>query len=89
MGAIGLARVFYTAGQMSQRLFDGRDPMAKGRVVDDQRFALDHFQVKLLKLPAMMNTGAGRRLAEKNADYLREFLKKIEEEIDGVYGETK
>jgi len=89
IGAIGLARVFYTAGQLSQRLFDSRDPMAKGRVVDDQRFALDHFQVKLLKLPALMNTGAGRRLAEKNADYLREFLTKIEGEIDGEYETRK
>jgi len=85
MGAIGLARVFYTAGQLSQRLFDGRDPMAKGRVLDDQRFALDHFEVKLLKLPGMMNTAAGRRLGEKNADYLREFLMKIESEIEGEY----
>jgi hypothetical protein len=37
----------------------------------------------------MMNTGAGRRLAEKNADYLREFLTKIEAEIEGEYGQTK
>ena len=49
------------------------------------KYALDHFQVKLLKLPALMNTVAGRQLAEANADYLREFLKKIEKEIDGAY----
>jgi uncharacterized protein len=81
--------VFYTAGQLSQRLFDGRDPMAKGRVLDDQQFALDHFEVKLLKLPGLMNTAAGRRLAEKNADYMRAFLTKIELEIEGEYGQTK
>ncbi|HEY4288646.1 MAG TPA: phosphohydrolase [Puia sp.] len=85
VGAIGLARVFYTAGQLGQRLFDGDDPMAEGREPDDKKYALDHFQVKLLKLPALMNTKAGRRLAEANADYLREFLEKIKKEIEGVY----
>lgn len=85
VGAIGLARVFYTAGQLSQKLFDGSDPMAEQRGLDDQRYALDHFQVKLLKLPAMMNTVAGRKMAEANADYLRDFLKKINREIAGEY----
>jgi uncharacterized protein len=85
VGAIGLARVFYTAGQLGQRLFDGDDPMAGEREPDDKKYALDHFQVKLLKLPALMNTMAGRRLAEANADYLREFLQKINMEIRGEY----
>jgi len=85
VGAIGLARVFYTAGQLSQRLFDGKDPMAAAREPDDQRYALDHFQVKLLKLPGLMNTAAGRRMAEANAEYLREFLRKINAEIAGEY----
>ncbi len=83
VGAIGLARVFYTAGQLGQRLFDGSDPMAEGREPDDKKYALDHFRVKLLKLPALMNTAAGRRLADENAAYLREFLKKIDNEIRG------
>lgn len=84
MGAIGLARVFYTAGQLNQLLFDGDDPLAESRVADDQRYALDHFQVKLLRLPALMNTETGRRLAGANADYLREFLRKIRAEIAGL-----
>jgi uncharacterized protein len=83
LGAIGLARVFYTAGQLNQALFDGEDPLAERRLPDDQRYSLDHFQVKLLRLPAMMNTVTGRRLAEANADYLREFLTKIRAEITG------
>jgi uncharacterized protein len=59
--------------------------MATGREPDDQRYALDHFQVKLLKLPGLMNTAAGRRMAEANAEYLREFLRKIGAEIAGEY----
>jgi uncharacterized protein len=84
VGAIGLARVFYTAGQLSQALFDGADPLAAKRALDDQRFALDHFQVKLLRLPGMMNTESGRRMAEGRAEYLREFLERINGEISGV-----
>lgn len=83
LGAIGLARVFYTAGQLNQRLFDGEDPLSLRRDPDDQRYSLDHFQVKLFKLPALMNTRTGRRMAEYQAAYLREFLERIDAEIGG------
>lgn len=85
IGAIGAARTFYVAGQLSCQLFHAADPLAERRELDDRRFALDHFQVKLLKLPAMMNTAAGRRLAEKNAAWLRLFVEKMREEIAGEY----
>ena len=81
LGAIGLARVWYTAGQLNQPLFDAEDPLAERRPANDQQYSLDHFQVKLLKLPAMMNTATGRRLAEGHAAYLREFLERIKKEI--------
>jgi uncharacterized protein len=83
VGAIGLARVFYTAGQLGARLFHAEDPMALHREPDDRHYALDHFQLKLLKLPSLMNTATGRRLAEENAAYLRLFLQKIGAEIAG------
>jgi uncharacterized protein len=83
VGAIGLARVWYSAGQMNQALFHSEDPLAEGRAADDQRYALDHFQLKLLRLPAMMNTATGRRMAEERAEYLREFLTRICREIRG------
>ena len=85
LGAIGLARVFYTAGQLSQRLFDGEDPLALHREPDDQQYSLDHFKIKLFKLPALMNTVTGRRLADENVAYLRNFLQKIEGEIAGRF----
>jgi uncharacterized protein len=85
LGAIGLARVFYTAGQLSQRLFDTEDPLAQTREPNDRQYSLDHFQVKLFKLPALMNTATGRRLAEEKAEYLRQFLRIIEGEIRGRY----
>jgi uncharacterized protein len=85
LGAIGVARVFYTAGQLGAQLFDADDPLAAARGLDDRRYALDHFAVKLLKLPAMMHTAAARRYAEKNAEWMRLFIKKLCSEIDGDY----
>jgi uncharacterized protein len=83
LGAIGVARAFYTAGQLSQGMFDPADPMAEGRELDDRRFALDHFEVKLFRLPAMMNTASGRAMADRYADWMREFVEKMRKEIQG------
>ena len=85
LGAIGIARAFYTGGQLNLELFDGEDPFAEDRPLNDQKYSLDHFQVKLLKLPDMMNTPTGKELGEYNAGYLLRFMEKIEQEINGDY----
>ncbi|USE37783.1 phosphohydrolase [Endozoicomonas sp. SCSIO W0465] len=85
LGAIGLARVFYTSGLLRRKMFDPEDPLAKHRGLDDREYALDHFQVKLLKLSETMQTTAGRRMAERNSDYLREYMDKLLKELDGDY----
>src|SRR6185312_404911 len=74
LGAIGVAGVFYTAGLLGAGMVDVDDPMAQGRGLDDQRFALDHFGVKLFRLPPTMNTVPGRALAELQADWMRGFV---------------
>jgi uncharacterized protein len=83
LGAIGVARTFYTAGQLQARMFDAGDPLAERREPDDRLFALDHFAVKLFRLPAMMNTASGRALALADADWMRGFVGKMREEIEG------
>ena len=83
LGAIGVARCFYTAGQMDAQLFDPADPLAMNRPPNDRQYALDHFQVKLFRLPALMNTRAGKRLAEANAAWMRDFVGKLCREIEG------
>lgn len=85
VGAIGVARCFYTAGQMDARLFDADDPLAEDREPNDRQYALDHFQVKLFKLPAMMKTATGRRLAGENAAWMRGFVEKLCGEIAGDF----
>ncbi|WP_432377343.1 HD domain-containing protein [Duganella sp. P38] len=64
LGAVGLARLFYTAGRMGSALAHPDDPMALHRELDDKGYALDHIDTKLATLPGKMQTAAGRRLGE-------------------------
>jgi uncharacterized protein len=73
LGAVGLARMLYTAGRMGSALAHGDDPLAQGRELDDKAFSLDHIPAKLAKLPGMMQTGAGRRLGEERLAALLAF----------------
>ncbi|KAF2640948.1 hypothetical protein P280DRAFT_334035 [Massarina eburnea CBS 473.64] len=66
IGAVGVARCFAYAGAKRKG-----EPMA---------VAIDHFNDKLLKLPGLMKTGTGRRLAEKRMEVLVGFAKEFNEE---------
>ncbi|HGV2775509.1 TPA: hydrolase, partial [Escherichia coli] len=58
-------------------------PFAQHRPLDDKRYALDHFQTKLLKLPHTMQTTKGKQLAQYNAQFLVEFMAKLSAELAG------
>ena len=81
LGAIGLARVFYTSGRMKRQLFDPVDPLAKNRELDDREYALDHFQCKLLKLADSMKTEAGKNIARDRTAYLQHYIKTVCKEL--------
>lgn len=85
LGAIGLARVFAVAGALGTPLFDGNDPFAERRVLNDKQYALDHFRTKLLSLPHTMQTDKGRELAHHNAAYLVQFMAKLAAELRGDF----
>lgn len=84
LGAVGLARLFYIAGLMGSALAHGDDPLASARPLDDRAFALDHIVVKLAKLPAMMQTEAGRRLGEQRLGELTRFRSDFAAEWSGT-----
>src|SRR5450830_732313 len=73
LGAVGLARLFYTAGRMGTALAHADDPMALHRELDEKAYALDHIDTKLATLPGKMQTAAGRRLAEARMQALIAF----------------
>lgn len=81
LGAIGLSRTFYVAGQMGSKIFSNEDPFAETRELDEGKFAIDHFQTKLLKLPMTMKTEEGKEEALRRAKILEDFLKNLKNEI--------
>ena len=81
IGAIGVARCFYTAGRMGSALYDQDDPRGERRELDDGAFAIDHFRTKLLRLEGGFQTATGVRLARERTQFLADFLAAFEAEI--------
>ncbi len=73
LGAVGLARLFYTAGRMGCALAHADDPLALRRELDDRAYALDHIAAKLATLPGTMQTTAGRTQAWQRLGLLTAF----------------
>ena len=85
LGAIGLARCFYTGGKLKQKLFHPHDPLAEHRELDDRIYSLDHFELKLLNIADSMQTEAGRQMAERSSQFLRDFRDQLCRELKGEY----
>lgn len=84
LGAVGLARMFYIAGRMGSGLAHPSDALGTDRTLDDKAYALDHIPVKLAQLPGMMQTAAGRALAERRLAWLEEFRQTFAAEWSGT-----
>jgi uncharacterized protein len=83
LGAIGIARLWVTAGVLGSNLYEEADPAGERRQLDDRAYGLDHIIVKLLRLPDMMNTQTGRRLAHDRATLISEYRDAFLAELDG------
>jgi len=81
LGAIGIARCLQVGGRLGRPLCAGNDPFCDEREPDDSRYTVDHFYAKLLKLPATMQTEAGRAEAERRAEVMRGWLDQLRREI--------
>ncbi len=81
IGAIGIARCFYTGGRMGSLLYDADDPGAERRELDDRRFAIDHFPAKLFKVADGFRTPAGQAMARARAETMRGFVTAFMTEI--------
>jgi uncharacterized protein len=81
LGAIGLARLWVTGAALGGRLYHPDDPAGLERELDDRAFALDHVERKLLRLPQLMNTAAGRAEAERRAAFVRAYRDQLLNEL--------
>jgi len=84
IGMVGVARCFYVSGRMGSALYDFTNPTATGRDYEDTRFAIEHFQTKLLKLATGFQTTEGRRLAAIRHARLESFLAQFMDEISAI-----
>ena len=81
LGAIGIARVFATAGSLKRPFYNIDDPFCKNRLHNDKIWTVDHFFQKLLKLESLMNTKSGKVEAKKRTMVLNEFLNHLNREL--------
>lgn len=81
LGALGVLRTASCGARMGASYVDPRDPWATGRALDDRRYTIDHFFVKLLRLEETLHTEAGRAEARRRTAFLRAFLEELGEEL--------
>jgi uncharacterized protein len=80
LGAIGIARVFATAGSLKRPFYNPNDPFCNKRKPDDKTWTVDHFFQKLLKLESLMNTKSGKIEAKKRTLVLKKFINQLKQE---------
>lgn len=81
IGALGIARCFYTAGRMGSSLYEPKDPKAANRPLDDKHYALDHFPAKLFKLAEGFQTRRGQEIARERHERMKRFVGEMLEEL--------
>jgi len=81
IGAIGIARAFAVSGAEARPFYNGMDPFCSKRKPNDQKWAVDHFYRKLLKLEKLMNTKSAKIEAKKRTKVLKSFLSELKHEI--------
>lgn len=83
IGMVGIARCFYTSGRMHSKMYEAHDPRGAERELDDGRYALDHFPLKLLKLAGSFQTATGTRMARERHARLQAFYDSFLTEVRG------
>lgn len=81
IGAIGIARMFTVTGLLGRQFYDPADVTAQGRQLDDSRFGIDHFKVKLFGLVDTMHTQAARREGAKRLSWMQDFYNRLADEV--------
>jgi uncharacterized protein len=81
IGAIGIARCFYVGGRMGSALYEPADAAGRHRALDDRRYALDHFELKLFRLADGFRTAAGQAMAVQRTETMRGFVHALMQEI--------
>ncbi len=85
LGAIGIMRWGIVGGQREKtgrKPYQLDDPFAKQHALDDDRYMLDHFYTKLLKLEGGMMTETGLHLARRRTTFMHQYLEEFKHELE-------
>lgn len=85
LGAIGILRTAYYGGHTESPLYDPNIPPKEFKNKQEYRkksTVINHFYEKLFKLPATMNTEAGKLEAQRRLLFMEDFLKEFYAEWD-------
>ncbi len=87
IGAIGIARCFAYGGKAGRPLYDPDRPPQKELSVEQYKkgtgCTLNHFYEKLLMLKDLMNTDAGKKMAEHRHRFMEQYLEEFYKEWEG------
>jgi uncharacterized protein len=87
MGAIGIARTFNYGGYKGRELYNPSIKPSVGMTVEEYKNSntptINHFYEKLLLLKDRMNTGTGRKMAERRHHFMERYLEQFFKEWDG------
>lgn len=87
IGAVGIARVFAYGGSTGQPIHDPRMDARMHQSFEDYKSArttsINHFYEKLLLLKDLMNTEAGKQLANERHLFMEQYLERFYSEVAG------
>lgn len=81
LGAIGVLRCASVNTQMKSAFYEPFDPLAEHRELDDKKYMVDHYFVKIFKLPELMNTQKGKEEALLRVQFMKDFLNTLMGEV--------
>jgi uncharacterized protein len=84
IGAIGIMRNFVYSAKKNQEIYnpaiEPKDHMTAKEYVNHKTTAINHWYEKLFRLENLMNTEAGRKVAQQRTEFMHTFLKVFMEE---------
>jgi uncharacterized protein len=87
IGAIGIARCFAFGGKKGRVLYEPDTPhdkeLTSERYMKADGHTINHFYEKLLLLKDLMNTEAGKKIAEGRHRFMEEYLDRFYKEWEG------
>lgn len=84
LGALGIIRAFYVGYLCNREPYCKTDILAKNRELDDTQYTLDHFMIKIIKLPDLMNTEFAKKIAIEYFQFIVDFMNRVDRQEKGA-----